>query len=121
MTSTDAPLTVSEVRTKFPELNAETYPDGSVSAAIATARAIAASTREIWLHETAHLLVLSRLPQVDGGAGEITDATLGPQQNKYKSMADKGREVFHTTTVYGRIVLMLEERSINSRFSVAFA
>ena len=114
-------ITVSDVRTAFPELDSATYPDASVAAAINVARSIAAATTEIWLHCTAHLLTLPRQAKVDGGAGEITGAGLGPQQNQYKTMADTGRDVFFTTTPYGRLVLALEERSINSRFSVAFA
>ena len=113
-------LSVADVRAAFPEITESAHTDAEITAAIGTARSMAAATKEIWLHCTAHLLTLPREGRVDGGAGEITSARLGPQQTAYREMAEENRDVFFTGTPYGRILLTLEKRSVNSRFSIHF-
>ena len=115
-----ADIDAAAVRAKIPELTVQAYPDAAVTAAIGTAKQIAAATDEIWLHCTAHLLVLPRTTVVDGGRGEVKSELEGPKQVQYMTQARDERDVFFSTTAYGRLVLMLEERSPAAQFSCMF-
>ena len=105
--------TASQVRERFPEFTPSGFPDAVVDQAIATAYRISDADHESTLWCAAHLLATleSQAARMDGGAGEITSESTGPRMTSYRTQADTGREVFFSTSPYGRTFLTLEGRS----------
>ena len=105
--------TASEFRGRFPEFSESRFSGPVVDRAIKTAYLITDVTHEATGYCIAHLLstMEAHAAEMDGGAGEITSETTGPRMQSFMTQAEKGREVFFTTTPYGRTCLTLEKRS----------
>lgn len=119
-----ADLTSVNIRAAFPEFaDTNTYPAALINAAIATAYALTDVSAEATKHCVAHLLALhqQQVAEADGGAGEITAERTGPTMRQFMTQAESGREVFFTSTAYGRSCLALEKRTPKSVFSPFFA
>ena len=108
-----ADLTVADVRARFSEFGAAAFPAALVSDLIAEAYSITDVSREATLYCVAHLLSLEEQNHArpDGGSGEVVTETTGPFTANFRSQADSGRDVFFSTTPYGRRVMTLERRS----------
>lgn len=112
--------TLAQFRARFPEFGPT--GDSAVEGGIDRAKRHHARTLEGWLLAAAHLLALdgdrSTVGGYDGGAGEVSAETLGPEQVEYETMAGgKPERVFYTTTRYGRELLALEARTPALRVS----
>lgn len=106
-----APITRLDLTERFPEFK---DLDGDViGTAVREACGMVHVSKDATLHCAAHLLAIreQETGTADGGSGEVIQEFMGPQQLYYQAMAEKGREVFFSTTRYGRQVLLLEARS----------
>lgn len=112
--------TLAQFRAEFPEFGST--DDSAIEGAITRAKRHHARTLEGWLLAAAHLLALrsdsATVAAYDGGAGEVSAETLGPEQVEYETMAGGNPDrVFYTTTRYGRELLALEARTPALRVS----
>ena len=117
-------VSVTSFRTRFPEFPAtattpddpllapeegRAYSDDEVEAMIGVAQNLYNLSDVAVEYLAAHLLVVNDPGDdalvVDRGAGEETSR--GRDNSSYKPMADKGQDVFYTTTKYGRTFLAL--------------
>lgn len=116
-------LSVADLRTRYPEFSEAVAADDAVAVALATAAEMAVLSDRITLACAAHLLALGRQEtgKADGGAGELTAETIGPKSADYMAQAESGREVFFTTTAYGRAMLTLEKRHPKRAISMFFS
>ena len=113
-------ITAANFKTNFSELNFEGVDDATVDRFLYQARQFHKYSGQATQYCAAHLFSLWRLskanaeaeaPTVDGGGGEVTKDQIGSQIQEYKTQAEKGREVFFSTTSYGRHFLVLEKRT----------
>ena len=106
-----ADLTAAQVKERFTEF--DSVDDAVVSALIADAYALTDVSEAATLNCVGHLLALH--PEVngkaDGGSGEVTMEKIGPRQVQYMAQAERNREVFFTSTAYGRRCLSIEKRT----------
>ena len=105
--------TATNFRERYSEFAADTYPDATITGAIATAMQISNVSEEAILACTAHLLTIraQETGKIDGGAGEVQWEMQGRRQVQYVTMAKQGgdRASFFTTTAYGRLFLTLQD------------
>lgn len=110
-------------RTRFPEFTTTAYPDAVVILALSDAITIFGACETAFLYLAAHLLSIRgeagvTVAAVDGGFGEVQSESIGSKSVSYKSMADKGRDTFYTTTAYGRQFLVFRAACGPRAFSV---
>ena len=112
-----ADVTVAEFRDRFAEF--DRIDDATISFLIPQAYEMSDVSREATLYCIAHLASLEgeRIAKPDGGSGEVVSDALGPQSRSYMSLAESNRDVFFSTSTYGRRMLTLESRSVNAVFS----
>ena len=106
-------VTAAQFKARFPEL-VTGLSDLNITGYITLACELSAVSKNAILYLAAHLYVLEKeegAGEIDGGSGEITAETMGRKIYQYKTMAESGRDVFYTRTMYGRTFLALERRS----------
>ena len=104
--------TAAEIRAAFPELFAAGLPEASdalLGRLAATAMEIGAVSQNDAEYLTAHLLTLHRAgnAKADGGAGEVSQESVGARSVAYKTQAAEHHEVFFSQSAYGRMHLTL--------------
>ena len=105
-------VTLSDFRTQFPEFPQATSPDENVNRVLAEAREIHCVSDLATLFCAAHLLALDEGPKgIGAGSGEATMKQAGPLRVRYLTQAKTGRQVFFSSSTYGRRFLTLELRS----------
>lgn len=106
-------VTVETFRARFAEFPAATFGIAAVERAIETATQLCNISTDAQLHCVAHLLALLEQNQAeaDGGAGEVRQEHIGPKMVMYKTQAMTEREVFFSSSPYGRLMLQLERRN----------
>ena len=114
-------LTVAEVRERF--LDYASMSDAVVSYLIAESYEITDVSRSATLYCVGHLLAIhpEQSGKADGGSGELMSEKEGELVRSYKTQACDEREVFFSTTAYGRRVLALENRSPGAVMSTVVA
>ena len=113
-------ITAEQVRSEFPELS---FTDDFIQSQIDLAYRITNINRDATLYCVGHLLTISneRTGVQDGGFGEVVKEAQAGQEITYMAQARNEREVFFSTTSYGRMVLLLESRSPKRPVSVVVA
>ena len=87
--------------------------DATVEAALEVAATIHAVSDFATLYLTAHLL--TQLSQTVGSeSGEVTAQHAGPLFAAYKSQAERHRDTFFTTSIYGKTYLALAQTAPRS-------
>ena len=112
MLDTMADITIAEFRARFPEFAAQT--DDDVAQFVETAYQLSDVSREATYQTAAHLATLyigEQAAVIDDRGGIIVEETWGPKKLKFLEQAMTKREVFFVRTTYGRLALMLENRS----------
>lgn len=109
--ASSATLDLPRWRVTYPEFTATT--DDAVVAAYGWALQINALSDDATQALTAHILTLAeqRTAAADGGSGIVTAEALGPQRREYMAQSMDARQVWLTQSVYGRMVVMLEQRA----------
>ena len=109
---TAADISVADFRARFSEFGS--VADELVSQHIPQAYELSDISEEATLYCLAHLLALhpTSRGKADGGAGEVTSDRIGPKTQAFMTQAETNREVFFTSTPYGRRMLALETRNI---------
>lgn len=111
--SVEAP-TAAEFRTEFPAFADDTaYPDAMINRLAEVALSIHALNEMANRYCLAHLLVVEgqHSTVADAGVGEVASEGIGKKRTSYKTQAANAREVFFSTTSYGRSFLTLERRT----------
>lgn len=134
-----ADITRDQVRAQFPELGERPPQDLELPSSIRTlypdfddmvlghvidlAYQITDVSRDATLYCVGHLLAIKneQTGAQDGGFGEVKREAQAGQDTIYMTQAKKARDVFFTTTAYGRMVLILEARSPACAISVVVA
>ena len=118
-----ADITVADFRAKFGEFNA--VSDADVTEYIATAYLLSDVSREATFYTAAHLGSLdaaersaTAIAMADSRGGAIIEETFGPKKLKFLQQAMDSREVWFTSSTYGRLALQLEKRSPSGILSV---
>ena len=117
MPSLSPALTGAEVRTRFPELSIDKFPDALMEDAAETAAEIYSATRKGALHLAAHLAVIwvaENDAEPDGGSGVVVSEMVGQKQVTYTNAAavhTRSEDVFYERTSYGRMYLQLRDAS----------
>lgn len=103
-------VTLTDFRNQFSEFS--TRSDAEVNRVLEEACHIHSARKLATLFCAAHLLVLnSNIAEGEKTSGEIESAGTGPLRVSYKTQAENGRDVFFTSTNYGRRFLTLEKRN----------
>lgn len=119
--------TAAEILVKFRERFNEfaSVSDTDVSFAIEDAQAIHDRCILATTYLVAHFVALNASNNIgttgaseDGGAGELSSISDGSESASYKTQAEKGSEVYYTSTPYGRRFLELERRCPGRRISI---
>ena len=113
--------TPAEFREEFPAFESATaYPDAMINRAGTEALQIHAVSEVAHRYCMAHLLVLRKAeaPVQDGGSGEVKSEGIGKKRVNYMTQALGAREVFFSTTSYGRAFLTHERRTAGRVMSV---
>ena len=110
-------------RARFPEFTVADYPDATVILALEDAIAIFGACERAFLYLAAHLLTLrgeggGAVSGTDGGFGEVQSESIGSKSVTYKTMADKGKDTFFTSTAYGRQFLAFRNACVPRAFHV---
>lgn len=114
-------LTVADFRSKFAEFSS--VDDAVVSSLIPQAYGLSDVSEEATLYCIAHLVALKEeeTGKPDGGSGEVMSDTIGPKTTAFMTQAETNREVFFSTTPYGRRVLAIESRTSESALAIVVA
>ena len=118
--SVEAP-TPADFRAEFPAFASDTdYPDALITRMGKEALSIHALSEVAHRYCLAHLLVLSKAAVAvqDGGAGEIKSEGIGKKRVGYMTQAETERDVFFSTTSYGRAFLTHERRTPARQMSI---
>lgn len=108
-----ADLTVADIKERFAEFDYTRISDDVVTRLISDAYELTDVSESATAYCVAHFMALH--PEMngnaDGGSGEVRAERIGPKQTSYMTQAETAREVFFSSTAYGRRVLVLESRS----------
>ena len=114
---------LAKFRISFPEFAA--VENDAVLRYIGDALAIHTGSNRATLYLTAHCIALDADSgagdtgaAVDGGDGEVTSEGIAREKVSLKTQADKGADVFFTSTAYGRKFLVFRNAAPTRTFSV---
>ena len=108
-----ATATVAAFRAAHAEFAAVT--DDTVTAALGVARTIYSLSEQGIIEVCAHLLAIASedTAKADDGAGVVTAQTIGDRRAQYMTQAQgAGAAAWWARTSYGRLFLVLEQRSV---------
>ena len=123
LTGNNWKVTVDNFKANFTELTGLT--DTEIERILYQALQLHKHSPQATQYCAAHLYVLLKKSEaandpIDGGGGEVAKDQIGAQVQEYRVMAEKGREVFFSTTSYGRHFLTLEKRTPQYVFGGVF-
>ncbi len=110
-----------DFRARFPEFADPTLTDAQVTLYLEDAVALHGLCDRAALYLAAHLWVLDRDQAsggIDDGLGEVSGDTIGKKSAQYKTIAERGKDAFYTTTPYGRKYIAFRDRCLGRAFSV---
>ena len=113
MPSLATPISAGSIRSRFPELTSQDYPDSALDLAAESAMNIFSLNTEGALHLAAHFAVVWRMEntgEADGGAGVVSQEQIGPRMVTYRTMSE-GDDTFFERTSYGRTYLIIRNRN----------
>ena len=111
--------TLSGFRTAHPELAEATYGDDAVEAALKAARSIHQVTDEGGYLCAAHILTEAKLKTRT--RGEVTMEMIGQRQTMYAAQARHRNDEWFTSTPYGKLLLVVEQRLAESALPISIA
>ena len=117
---------VLSFRTRFVEFDAAAVSDPLLNLYLEEALDVFDLCPRAVIFLAAHLIVLDQVSgvgvsggaSVDGGDGELISDKVGSVSGTYRSMADKGKDTFYTTSVYGRRYIVLRNACSGYSFTV---
>lgn len=117
-------LNVADLRTdfraRFPEFSA--IDDAQVDVYIGDALCIFRLCERAVVHLAAHLCALaqdqSSVTGIDGGLGEVESERIGKKAVTYKTQAKDNKDVYYTSTKYGRAFIQFRNKCPSRAFTV---